>query len=160
MEQIPVKLKNSSSDFIVKEIQGPWRCEISEHFIQPEINVELSKKEYLWCEMEKKDIEHFKAIKEIANHLRIHPQDIGYAGTKDKIAHTSQRISIFKPDLKRLKTFSHEKIILKNFKWNRRKIKIGYLDCNRFEIILRDIDKKSAIKISNQIKKTKFFPIY
>jgi len=92
--------------------------------------------------LEKRDIDHFNTIKTIARFLNKTPMEIGYAGTKDKQAHTSQRISIEKPDVKKIQTFLHPNIILKNFKWNKRKIKIGYLDSNYFKITIRDLDKK------------------
>jgi tRNA pseudouridine13 synthase len=49
---------------------------------------------------------------------------------------------------------------LKNFKWVKRKIKIGYLEGNRFRIVVRDLDKKDAIKISNKIRGLDWFPNY
>ena len=160
MEKIPAKLKYKTEDFIVEEIQDKWVCKASKEFIQPLMKIENSEKPFLWCELEKKDIDHFTTIKTIANHLNKNTQAIGYAGTKDKQAHTSQRISIESPDIENLQTFQHPNIILKNFKWNKRKIKMGYLDANHFKITLRDIDKKDAIKISSQIRKKTFFPNY
>ena len=38
---------------------------------------------------------------------RLH--EIGYAGTKDKCAWTCQRISLFDPDLEKIKNFHHQK---------------------------------------------------
>jgi tRNA(Glu) U13 pseudouridine synthase TruD len=160
MERIQAKLKYKTEDFIVEERQEDWVCNISKEFVQPQIRIDESTRDFLWCELEKRDIDHFTTIKTIATFLNKSPQAIGYAGTKDKQAHTSQRISIEKPDIEKLKTFQHPNIILKKFKWNKRKIKIGYLDANHFKITLRDIDKKEAIKITNQIRKTKFFPNY
>ena len=160
MEKIQAKLKHKTEDFIVEEIQDKWVCKISQEFVQPEIRIDESARDFLWCELEKKDIDHFTTIKEIAHQLDKNVQAIGYAGTKDKQAHTSQRISIERPDIERVKVFHHPNIILKNFKWNKRKIKMGYLDANHFKVTLRDIDKKDAIKISSQIKKRTFFPNY
>lgn len=160
MGKVRAKLKHKTEDFIVEEIGKKWICHISEEFIQPEIKIDKSEKDFLWCELEKQNIDHFTTIKTITNHLQTSNFNIGYAGTKDKKAHTSQRISIQKPNIEKLQTFQHPNIILKNFKWNKRKIKMGYLDANHFKIALRDIDKKNAIKITNQIKKTTFFPNY
>jgi len=167
MEKIQAKLKYKASDFIVEEIQDNWFCKISPDFTQSKVdlqpmtcNLQPEARDFLLCEMEKKNIDHFSAIKTIANLLEKTTQSIGYAGTKDKNAHTSQRISIEKPNIEKLKNFHHPNIILKNFKWNKRKIKMGYLDANHFKITLRDIDKKDAIKISSKIKKTNIFPNY
>jgi len=164
MKDIPivqVKLKYKVKDFIVEEIGEKWNCKISEEFKQPEIIInETEQKDFLWCEMGKKDIDHFTAIKELSNRLNKKPFDIGYAGTKDKRAITSQRISIFNPDLEKLKSFNHPNIILKNFKWNKRKIKMGYLEANHFKITLRDIDKKDAMIITKHIRNLEWFPNY
>ena len=158
---VRAKLKYNVEDFIVEEIGDKWDAKISEEFKQPKIFLEeIESQEFLWCEMEKKNIDHFTAMKEVAQRLGKDVDAIGYAGTKDKKAWTSQRISIFQPDIKKTKNFKHSNIILKNFKWNKRKIKMGYLEGNHFKITLRDIDKKDAMKISNQLKKRDWFPNY
>jgi tRNA pseudouridine13 synthase len=157
---VQAKLKHKVEDFIVEEIGEKWNSKISKEFKQPGIIIEDNPKDFLWCEMEKRDIDHFQAIKELARLLNKRTDEIGYAGTKDKRAQTSQRISIFQPNLEKIRNFNHPNIILKNFKWNKRKIKMGYLESNHFKIILRDIDKKDAIKISSQIKKKDWFPNY
>ncbi len=164
-KSIQVRIKDQVEDFIVEEIGDKWDCKVSDIFI-PNLNPDLtglnidSPREFLWCEMEKQNIDHFQAIKEVALQISKGVGAIGYAGTKDKKAWTSQRISIFQPDIEKIKTFRHPKIILKNFKWNKRKIKMGYLEANHFKITLRDIDKKNAIKISSLIRKTDWFPNY
>jgi len=161
IEIVQAKLKHKVEDFIVEEIGDKWDAKISEEFKQPEIVIEAeNQKEFLWCEMEKKDIDHFTAIKELARFLNKRVDEIGYAGTKDKSAWTSQRISIFQPEPEKVKSFSHPNIIIKNFKWNKRKIKMGYLEGNHFKITLRDIDKKDAMKITNNIHGMDWFPNY
>ena len=163
--EIQARIKFQVEDFIVEEIGERWTCKISEIFT-PNLNPDLSNldlnnpQEFLWCEMEKQNIDHLQTIKEVARLIGKGVDAIGYAGTKDKKAWTSQRISIFQPDIEKIKTFLHPNILLKNFKWNKRKIKIGYLEANNFKIILRDIDKKEAIKISSLIRKKDWFPNY
>ncbi len=165
IEKVPAKLKHKVEDFIVEEIGEKWNAKISEKFIpntSPDLkNLDMeAPKEFLWCEMEKRDIDHFSAINEIARLLDKRVDAIGYAGTKDKRAWTTQRISIFTPDIEKIKLFKNSKIILKNFKWNKRKIKMGYLEGNRFKIILRDMDKKDAMKITKHIRNLQWFPNY
>ncbi|MCK5449870.1 tRNA pseudouridine(13) synthase TruD [Candidatus Pacearchaeota archaeon] len=162
---VPAKIKSQVEDFIVEEIGEKWICKISNIFT-PNLNPDLDNldldnpQEFLWCEMEKQNIDHLQAIKDISRLISKGVDAIGYAGTKDKKAWTSQRISIFQPNLEKIKAFRHPNIILKNFKWNKRKIKIGYLEANHFKITLRDIDKKEAIKISSSIRKKNWFPNY
>ncbi len=163
--KVPAKLKHLVGDFVVEEIGDKWNCKISSEFIpnkKPDFgSLDLEDaRDFLWCEMEKRDIDHFKAIKEVAKGLGVGVDSIGYAGTKDKRALTSQRISIFKPDLDMVGDFMHPNIILKNFKWAKRKIKMGYLEGNHFEIVVRDLDRKDAVKISNAVRKKGWFPSY
>jgi len=162
-KKVHAKLKTKPEDFIVEEIKENWYCKVTIPFESKQID-KIPENEnnhtFLLAEMEKYDLDHFQAMKELTTKLNISPRNLGYAGTKDKAAITSQRISIENPNLEKLKEFSHPKINLKNFKWNKRKIKMGYLDANHFRIVLRDVDKTEAMKISNQIKKISFFPNY
>lgn len=163
MKDIPIvqaKLKHKVEDFIVEEIGENWICKISEEFVQPEITIDEDRKDFLWFELEKKDIDHFTAMKNLSENLQVRPFDIGHAGTKDKRAWTSQRISIFNPNIEKIKSFNHPNIIIKNFKWNKRKIKIGYLEGNHFKITLRDVDKKDAMLITKHIRNLEWFPNY
>ncbi|MFH1522165.1 MAG: tRNA pseudouridine(13) synthase TruD [archaeon] len=165
IDKIQAKLKHKVEDFIVEEIGEKWDAKVSNEFIPNTIpnlgNLDMENpREFLWCEMEKRDMDHFSAIKEVARLLGKGVDAIGYAGTKDKRAWTSQRISIFTPDIEKVKSFCHPKIILKNFKWNKRKIKMGYLEANRFGIILRDIEKRDAMKITKHIRNIGWFPNY
>ena len=158
---VQAKLKHKVEDFIVEEIGDKWNAKVSEEFKQPEIKIhETEPTDFIWCEMEKQDIDHFTTIKELSKLLHKRTDEVGYAGTKDKRAITSQRISIFQPDLEKIKSFNHPNIILKNFKWNKRKIKMGYLEGNHFKITLRDIDKKDAMKITKHVRNLEWFPNY
>lgn len=164
IDKIPAKLKVFEEDFVVEEIGEKWRCAVSSEFLagKPDLSKleENDNREFLLCEMEKKGIDHFRAVRELASEIGKGHDAIGYAGSKDKKAWTSQRISIFNPDLELLKNFYHPNIYLKNFKWGKRKIKLGYLDGNHFRVVLRDLDKKIAVKIANEIRKQNGFPNY
>jgi tRNA pseudouridine13 synthase len=163
IEKVPAKLKVHAEDFIVEEVGEKWVCSVSQEFSEeqkPELDIIGEPNKFIWCELEKKDIDHFGTMKVLASGLGKGMDSIGYAGTKDKRAVTSQRISIFEPDLEKIKSFSHPNIILKKFRWAKRKIKLGYLDANNFRIVLRDIDKRDAMKISNKIRGMNWFPNY
>ena len=98
MKDIPIvqaKLKHKVEDFIVEEIGEKWICKVEQATTDYRLpTTENSNAVFLWCELEKKDIDHFTAFKELSIRLNKKPFDIGYAGTKDKRAITSQRISI------------------------------------------------------------------
>lgn len=163
-EKIPAKFKVKNQDFIVEEITKDEKiCKVDLNLLEkieiPEKPLD-SKREFLWCELQKQNIDQFRAIKEFSSQIRKGIQAIGFAGTKDKNALTCQQISIFNPNIEIIKNFKHNNIQLKNFHWEKRKIKLGYLKGNHFIITLRAIEKKDSIKIISTINKTKFFPNY
>ena len=158
------KIKHKVEDFIVEEVGTDWKCSISDGPFMPSkpdmSNLGPATSEFLCCELEKYDIDHFTAMKELARGIGKDTYSVSYAGSKDKRARTSQRISIFKPNLEKLSTFEHPNILLKNFKWAKRKIKIGFLEGNHFKIVIRDVDKKDAGKITKPLRNTPWFPNY
>ena len=77
------KLKQIPSDFIVKEI----------------FDHQETKGKYYYFLLTKENRNTLDVIKEIARKLNLKPKDIGFSGTKDKVAITTQVISIpFKRD--------------------------------------------------------------
>jgi len=165
LEIVPAKFKTTCEDFIVEEMARDWECKVSteqKFGTTPDLS-SLDKedpREFLICELEKKNIDQFRARREFASEIRKGIDAIGFAGTKDKKAVTSQRVSIFEPDLELIEKFKHPDMYLKNCKWGKRKIKLGFLDGNRFTVTLRDIDKKQATKVTNQIRKNNHFQNY
>jgi len=160
-QKVRAKLKHKPEDFQVEEIKEDWHCKTIPSFDQaPQIDnlEENPNKNFLCFELVKKDLEHFLALNILCKRFSKGTKAISSAGIKDKVAITSQRISVFQPDLNKIRTFTHPNIYLHNFKWSKRKIKMGYLDANNFRLTLRDIDKKDAIKAANKIRKTNIFP--
>jgi len=161
IDKVQAKLKHSPEDFQVEEIQEDWHCKIVSNFDeQPQLDLQEKpeNKNFLCFELVKNNMEHFLAINILCKRFNKGLHAISSAGIKDKIAITSQRISVFEPDIEKIKAFTHPNIYLHNFKWSKRKIKMGYLDGNHFKLTIRDLDKKDAMKITNKIKKTTFFP--
>ena len=160
-----VVFKSKPEDFIVEEIGEDGRIsEISSGLgVFENAKVDLGKldvndrRDFLTCDMEKINIDHFSALGILANELGNYPHELGYAGTKDKAAWTCQRISIFNANIERIKNFSHTGIILKNFKWAKHKIKTGDLKGNRFRIVLRNVDEQ-AIKVLSRVRNSNSLP--
>ncbi len=73
-----MKLKQLSTDFIVEEIPSSIGTEGP----------------FLICRLTKKDWDQQRALKEVAKRLGISYKRIGFGGTKDKHAITSQLISL------------------------------------------------------------------
>ena len=160
-----VVFKHKPEDFIVEEIAEDGRVsEVSSDmnafegakvdFGSLDVN---DRRDFLYCDVEKRGIDHFSMLGILGNELHNYPHEIGYAGTKDKAAWTCQRISIFNADIERIRNFSYPGIILKNFRWGKHKIKTGDLKGNRFRIVLRDVDK-DAIKILSRVRNSEYLP--
>lgn len=91
----------------------------------------------LYADMIKVGISTLDAINNITQILNIPVTNITYAGIKDAMAITSQRIAIRDIDIKNLQDFKAPGIILKNFKWGKGVMEKGALRGNRFTIIAR-----------------------
>jgi len=140
--------KRRYSDFVVEEvIEDGSVCKV-ERFLKEEsekkelleIPENKEEKEQLHLELEKinKDLNY--AIRDLTRYLGISKKRIGYGGMKDKRGITCQRISLFQPDLEKLKKYSCPGIFIKNARWSDKKIDLGDLKGNQFEIVIRDIE--------------------
>ncbi len=159
-----VVFKHRPEDFIVEEMWGSEICKISDNCVDLEnavvdfgrLDVE-DRRDFLTCEVEKINIDHFTLMSILAEKLGNFPHELGWAGTKDKCAWTCQKISIFNAKIERIRNFSFKGIKLKNFKWIKHKIKVGDLTANKFRIVLRDADI-DAIKILNKVRHSEYIP--
>ncbi len=100
---------------------------------------------HLICILEKINWDTNRAIKAIARRLHVSRKRIGFAGTKDKWAWTTQRISIWgiKPeDVDRIKL---KDLWVKPITFSEERIKLGDLWGNRFTIKLKDVKAPSTL---------------
>lgn len=107
---------------------------------------------YLIAELEKKNWDLNHCIKIISNKLNISYKRIGFAGTKDKRAVTRQKISIYNINKEKLESISIKDIHLKYLGYSNKKIEIGDLIKNKFEINIRFLKynkQKTKLLIEN-----------
>ncbi|MGV8142184.1 MAG: tRNA pseudouridine(13) synthase TruD [Candidatus Pacearchaeota archaeon] len=156
--------KHRPEDFIVEEIWDEEVCTISDNPTELENStVDFGKldtndrRDFLTCTVEKINLDHFTLMSILAKELHNFPHELGWAGTKDKVAWTAQKISIFNAKIERIREFTFPGIKLKNFKWAKHKIKVGDLTANRFRIVLRDADI-DAIKVLNKVRHSEYIP--
>jgi len=116
------KLRSAAEDFIVEEIPLP-----SSGGTGP----------YLVCRLTKKNWEHQHAIKEIAKRLGVSHRRIGWAGTKDRRAVTTQLISIYRVPPKMVENVRLKDITLEVVREQNTQLSLGDLQGNRFDIIIR-----------------------
>lgn len=116
-------IKQKPEDFAVKEIT----------VIEPAKSGNFS-----YILMKKRNITTMDAIQQIADFLRIDVKHIGFAGIKDKNAVTGQYISVPAGQEKRLEHFKSRNIRLEFLGKGEKRISLGDLKGNSFEIVVRD----------------------
>jgi len=155
-EGIGGQIKRRYSDFVVEEVQRNGTVCKVERFadngthLEERLIVPANEKgeEQLLLDLEKINCDLNFCISKITRFLQCSRKRIGYAGMKDKRAVTSQRISIFNPDLLRLQQFGSRGMQLRNPEWSNERIDLGMLKGNSFTITIRDIalDEKELRK--------------
>ena len=126
-----MKMKQQASDFRVEEIPSiGWSEEKNPHAV------------YL---MEKEEVDTFDAVRKIAHKLRLPQAEIGFAGLKDKHAHSLQYISL--PAHCNIETMKMQGVIIKRVGYRPNKIQIGDLEGNKFTITIRDLNYQEATRL-------------
>jgi len=113
--------------------------------------------EWLMLKVRKKDTTTPEMIKKIANYLRISPNNIGYAGLKDKDGLTLQWISIPRKYRKEINKFKDKKIKIVEQDLHRNKLKIGHLKGNKFFVRLKKVTPTTAKILFSLIKDIKTY---
>ncbi len=122
VDMLPL-IKQKPEDFIVREVTSLSPSKTGRYFY------------YL---LKKRDCTTFDAIAFIAKKFKIHANQIGYAGNKDKVAVTEQFISL--PFF--VHTFQTRKISMTFAGKGDQRINLGTLQGNEFVITLRRLSKK------------------
>jgi tRNA pseudouridine13 synthase len=112
-----------------------------EDFIVGEITnrAETTNGNYLIAELTKQNWEIHHLVRDLSRILRISQKRIGWAGTKDKRAVTTQKISIWELSEEELARVQLKDVELKVAGRSNRKVALGDLWGNRFKITVRDI---------------------
>ena len=95
---------------------------------------------YLICRLTKKNWELQHAVKEIAKRLGISHRRIGWAGTKDRNAITTQWISLYNVTPEHVASVYLKDISLEPLAHSNEGLSLGDLQGNRFDIMIREPD--------------------
>ena len=127
-----MKIKSKPEDFIVEEIN----------------TLKLAGNgKYSYYLLKKINLNTQACVQKISDIFKINPNHINFAGTKDKIAVTTQYISIFNGPDKNIKTDNCEFTFLG--KGNER-LNLGMLFGNKFTITVREIIKSERKKFNSE----------
>lgn len=94
---------------------------------------------HLFVTIEKRGLTTQDAIRDIARQLGLGPRDIGYAGQKDAVGITRQRLSVEHMDPARIEGLRHGRLRVLAIERHGNKLKLGHLAGNRFSIKVRGI---------------------
>ncbi len=89
--------------------------------------------------MTKRELSSEEAIECVAQHLSVARRDLGMAGRKDRVAVTTQWISVPWAAHQRLASFEHPQISLGTPQPHSNKLRTGHLHGNRFTLVLREL---------------------
>jgi tRNA pseudouridine13 synthase len=122
--------------------------EIAEDFVVDEVLDDIGKEgPFLICRLTKRDWDQQRAIREIGKRLGISYKRIGFAGTKDKHAVTSQFISIQVISEEDLQRVDLRDIRLEAAGRAHSPITLGSHTANRFSITIRDAAAPDLVSI-------------
>lgn len=136
-------IKTVPSDFLVREVTN---------------RTEGTEGKYLIAELTKENWDTHSVAREISNRLRVSRNRIGFAGTKDKFAVTTQKISLWDTDETELERVRIADVSLRPIGRSNKAVSLGDLYGNEFIIVIRNIEgAKEAITeriraITNEIE--------
>jgi len=135
-ERIEGKLKSFPEDFIVEE--KPDRKDVYSLDKTYEFE-ENSEGKFLHCILIKREVDTFEAIDVLRRKLRLKEDAITFAGLKDKLAITTQKIGLYKVRKEDVENLSFKKMKIIPIKYGK-KVYLGSLWGNRFTITIRDVN--------------------
>jgi len=144
------RIKQIPEDFIVEEI-SPKRVVYE---AGRDLGIEQGKEgSYLHLTLEKYNWDNLRAIKELSRYLHISPKRIGFAGTKDKKALTTQRVSVYQKKIADYADLKIKDMVFRDPSYSEDSIGLGNLYGNRFTVIIRDLagDEGSLRKDAGEI---------
>ncbi|WP_342305762.1 tRNA pseudouridine(13) synthase TruD [Methanolobus sp. ZRKC5] len=131
-------LRQETDDFIVREITNREEGDSGKYLI-----LEVTKTNW--------DMHHL--IRDMSRKLGISQKRIGFAGTKDKRATTTQKISIYDMSEEDVENFYLKDVEIKAIGRSHRSLGLGDLYGNEFRITIRDIDLKPD-ELEENLKRT------
>jgi len=134
-------LKRLPEDFIVEEITPEGAVlEIDKDVICSDLGWSEDWKS-LHFTLQKYNWDTMRAVKEIAKELHISYKRVGFAGTKDKRALSTQRLSVWDKKKEDLEKVGIKDIILRDFEYSDDSVALGCLYGNRFTVVIRNLEE-------------------
>jgi tRNA pseudouridine13 synthase len=123
------RIKERPGDFLVEELQLYDPCGEGEH---------------LYLRIVKEGMSHHEMVDMLCAHFEVGPEAIGTAGMKDRVAVTSQTVSVHLPRKPQLRAIEDPRVQVLWVTWHANKLRRGHLAGNRFSIRIRGIEPVRA----------------
>jgi len=136
-----VKIKHLLQDFIVKE----------------KTNINLEEGPHKIYLLKKTNYTTERAVMQLTRSLHLPRKFISYAGTKDKNGITYQYISIKNCSKEKIDNLKLKDIELEYVGTTKTEMKLGDLEGNEFEIVLRDLPQDITLKETNELLIPNYF---
>jgi tRNA pseudouridine13 synthase len=122
-------------------------------YVKENSRFKLHKKgEFRLLEAKKEDISTIEMVEYLCEVLKTKPNDIGYAGLKDKHATTLQYITL--PKYVNIKKFKNtQRVTLKEIGFIQEPLRVGALESNSFQIVLSSVASVEFAKIDSIMQK-------
>jgi tRNA pseudouridine13 synthase len=113
--------------------------------------------EHLYIRVQKKGLAHSELVERLRRHFNVKEEAIGAAGMKDRVAMTSQTISVHLPGrggppAEAATALEDPRIQIVWADWHTNKLRRGHLQGNRFSIRIRDLDPLQAPQVWRSLK--------
>lgn len=139
-KQIGINLYSTDTD----GLGGQLRQEVEDFIVREITNREEGQEgKYLILELVKRDWDTHHLTRTLAKILQVSQKRISVAGTKDKRALTTQKISIFDIDAQEIERIHLKDVELKVLGRSRKSVELGDLWGNNFRITIRNITHSS-----------------
>lgn len=154
------RIKVEPEDFIVEEIEKNGVALEKDHIYENLDNEENNnievKKDFTIFVLQKENWNTTQALIKIAKLFRRGKKSVGFAGTKDRRAISTQLCSIYKVDPSELLKL-HIKDIKINGAWlSNKQVRMGDLLGNRFIVKIKDLDSYEKIEKTNKLLNGRF----
>lgn len=100
--------------------------------------------EHLYLRIMKEDLSHHEMVRILCGHFGVGPAAVGFAGMKDRMAVTSQTVSVHLPRQPELRAIRDPRIQVLWTSWHVNKLRRGHLAGNRFSVRVRGIEPTRA----------------
>ncbi len=137
-------LKQLPEDFVVEEITSEGVVlELDKDVVSGNSTWDVNRKS-LHATLQKYNWDTMRAIKEVARELHVSPKRIGFAGTKDKRAVTTQRISIWDKKIEDAEKVRIKDMTLRDYEYSDDSLGLGCLYGNRFTLTIRNLEEEAG----------------